>query len=227
MAGLWFGLNPSAADAGPLLHPMQDLKASQTIDAGDPLVWDSMNTNWQVRLLVADDITDVYNEGGGIAGILGFAPQDMQTDASGYLTTKTSAVSLAGGVKPIYQAPALNFFEPTNPVSGRARTSVISCKNYIYGYLWETTAIDQALIGTAVGLYPSTISGNTAMWYWSTAATTKIGRIVGYDEQNPLFYKTATANVLNTTHNPRCPVLIRMYPTYDQWETIYAYTDIT
>jgi hypothetical protein len=141
------------------------------------------------------------------------------------LTAVASPLSLAGNVAPIYPVPSLAGFEPQDPVSGALESSIYSVQNIICGYLWQTTAVTNSLIGTNVGLLISTLSGQAPTFFWSSAATTKIGRIVSVDVQHPLFNTTGTANVQDTTHNPRATVRVLLSSTYNQFLTNVAYDD--
>lgn len=218
MPGLMLWQHRASGDIGPDMTPLEKIAVSQQIYRGDPCVWTTVTgSENRVRLAVAQDITDLWAHSGA-AGIFGFAPYDIGTDANGNFTTSTSPVSLAGNVAPIYNVPTMAGFQPVDPSSGFTRANLWTCKNIIGGMLWETTAVTASLIGTAVGLYISTI-GNAATWFWSTAATTKIARIVGFDSQHKMYNTTGTTNVVNTTHYARCPVGVLMYTTYDQYYT--------
>ncbi len=224
MPGMFFWNNFVSADAGPDELGLYMLASSQSIYACDPVVWTSVTGSQnRVRLLIQDDIDDLYVNG-STAGVLGFMPEGVATDANGNITTLASPVALTG-LQPIYAVPSVAYMEPRDPVSGRAQATIYSCLNQIGGYLWENTTVTQSLIGTAVGLVISTLSGQAPTFFWSSGATTKIGRIVAVNVQDPLFNTAVTANVANTTHNPRASLGVLIYPTYNQFITNVAYDD--
>ncbi len=215
-----------SADVGPDMITPQLLANSQTIYSCDPVVGTTVTgSQLRVRRLVQGDIDALYVNS-TTAGILGFMPNGVATDASGNITTLAAPVSLTGR-NTILAVPSVSYLEEVDQVSGRAMSSIYSVKNWIAGNLWETTAITESLIGTAVGILISTITGQAARYFWSTAATTKIGRIVQVDKNasSPFWNAAATANVQNTTHNPRGIVVVKLYATYDQSETNVAYGD--
>lgn len=166
--------------------------------------------------MTQDDIDDLYTNS-TVCGILGFAPAKVATDANGNSIAVPSALALAGNVANIYPVNSMAQYGPSDLATGRQESSVISCRNQIAGSLWETTAVTEALLGTMVGILISTISGYAPTFFWSTGATTKIGRIVAVDTQNPQYNVVGTANVQDTTHYKRCPVAVRIVPAYDQY----------
>lgn len=212
-----------AADVGPDEIVPQLLANSESIYSGDPVVWTTVTGSQnRVRRLIQADITASYTNG-SLAGILGFMPAGVATDANGNITTLALPYSVTGR-QPIYPVPSVAYFEPVDPTAGRAMSSIYSCKNWIGGYLWETTAVTRSLIGTAVGIVISTITGQAATYFWSTGAAAKVGRIVAVPADNTPNYGTAgTANVQNTTHNPRVALAVKLYSTYDEFETNVSY----
>lgn len=225
MPGLKLWYEQVAADVGPDQVPPQLLANSQTIYPGDPVVWTSVTGSQnRVRKLTATDISNLYQVTGSVAGILGFAPAGVATDASGNITTLAAPVSLTGR-QVIYPAPSVALFEPIDPVSGRAMSSIFSTKNWIAGNLWESTTVTKSLIGTAVGIVISTLTGEAARFFWSSGAATKVGRIVEVDVQDPLFNTAVNANVQDTTHSNRAIVVVKLYTSMDQFDTNVIYAD--
>lgn len=232
MPGFFEIYDAGAGDMGPdqLDQPYDLLSSLNTaalaIYRMDPVVLTTVDGGVpRLRKVIQDDIDDLWADGTNI-GYLGHSPQDVATDANGFATTIPSSISLYANVKNNYNIPSLAQFGPFNLATGRLRSSVISLKNQIGGYLWETTAVNDALIGTMVGMLISTLSGAAPTFFWSTAATTKIARITGIDDQNPfLFNTTATANVQDTTHNPRCAVYVKVLDAFNQALVTGNYAD--
>jgi hypothetical protein len=220
-----------SGDLGPdQLDQSYDLLSSLNTQAlaiyrGDPLVLTTVDGGVpRLRKVIQDDIDDLWIDTNTL-GFMGISPQNVATDANGFATTIPQVVAVYANVANNYNIPSLAQFGPSNLATGRLRSSVISVKNVIGGSLWETTAITDALIGTMVGMLISTISGQPPTFFWSTAATTKIARIVAIDDQAPLFNTTATANVQDTTHYPRCPIGVQVLAAYDQAQANGNYTD--
>ncbi len=206
---------------------------SQTIYSGDPVVLTSKATiatlnsvNMpSLRSLLQADITALYKEGVPVAGILGVAGAGVKTDANAAATSALpSAVSVAGA-QVILPVPSVSSALEPEPSQGRARCRVqlANQNNLIAAPLWETTALTDALIGVQVGILLSTIGG-VPFYFWSTAAATPIGVIQQINRQDPLFNTTTTANVQNTTHNPRAEVYVQVLPAYQQFNTGVNYS---
>lgn len=228
MPGFFDWRDQLAADAGPDQIGPFDVFSSLNTQAlalydYDPVVLGTDSVT-RLRKLTQTDISASYTNS-TIAGILGFAPAQLATDANGNSITVPSALSLAGGVANQYPINSMADYGPHNLATGRLQSSVISCKNLIAGGLWETTAVTTGLIGTMVGILISTLSGYAPTFFWSTAAAVKVGRIQAVDQQSPLFNTTGTANVQDTTHNQRCPVAVQILPAYDQYELVAVYTN--
>lgn len=228
MPGFFDWRDQVAADAGPDQIGPFDVFSSLNTQAlalydYDPVVLGTDSTA-RLRKLTQADITASYTNS-TIAGILGFAPAQLATDASGNSIAVPSPLSLAGGVANVYPINSMADYGPHNVATGRLRSSAISCLNLIAGKLWETTAVTDALVGTMVGILISTISGNAPTFFWSTAASVKVGRIQAVDNQDPLYNTTGTANVQDTTHNKRCPVAVQILPAYDQNKLVAVYSN--
>ena len=218
-----------AADAGPNQIGPYDVFSSLNTQAlalydYDPVVLGTDSASVRLRKLTQDDITAAYLNTTA-CGILGFAPANLATDANGNSIAVPSALSLAGNVANVYPINSMAQYGPSNLATGRQQSSVISCQNLIGGNLWETTAVTGALNGTMVGILISTITGYAPTFFWSTAATTKIGRIWAVDTQNPRYNVTGASNVQDTTHKPRCPVAVQIVSAYDQYQLVTNYGD--
>lgn len=223
MPGFWTFTNPVQGDVGDDLTTLLRVEDSITAYQGDPMVPTDQSGAVLYRPLSAQDITDLYQDNANVdVGITGLARADIATDASGNATTVPSTVSLAGNVKPIYALPSLDAGNPPDPTDGRYRAIFETAKNLWGGPLWENTTVDTTLEGTRVGILRSTIAG-VVYYFWSTAAATKIGFISQVYVDDPMFDKAATANVLNTTHYPRCPVVVHIDSKYVQTENGQVY----
>lgn len=209
------------ADVGPDLVPPVDLfKSLNTVTecpyACDPLVLAVQNSVNRLRKLAAADISASYLVSAVVAGIWGFCPSQVATDDSGNTIPVPSQVSIAGNVAPIYPVPTMQPYATPDLVTGTLRSSAYSCRNLIAGGLWENTTITDQFVGTMVGILISTIGSNAPVFFWSTAAAVKVGRVKAVDNQSPYFNTTLTANVQDTTHYNRCPIAVQIDPIYDQ-----------
>lgn len=176
----------------------------------------------RVRILSQADITASYAQAGGtVCGILGFAKADLATDSSGHHTAPAYPVSVSQ--QPHYAVLSLDYLNPSDPATGRARTNVFSAGSIIGGNLWENTTATAALNGVDVGILISTISGYAPTFFWSSAASIKVGEIFKVNEDDPYFNKTVSANVQDTTHNPRCLLGVRIFTAYQEALTGVAY----
>ena len=229
MPGMSVFFDRIAGDVAPDRAGPFNLSNSLTAFDGDVAVGTTV-TGGEVRIrrLLQDDIDDLYQEGGNTVGVLGIFESNVTTDANGNLQQPSPATALAGGVANQYPVGSFAGFQPKDPVTGRPRDEFLTPRNAWAGSLWENTTIDETLIGVAVGLLISTITtGSIAIpfYFWSSAATTKIGRIQTVDEFSPYFNKAVTANVQDTTHYNRCPVIVTVLPSYRQLDTLFNYAD--
>lgn len=223
MPGLFLWQERTPADVGPMRVGPFNVANSQSIYLGDPVVQTTVTgSQARIRLVSAADIAALYKDGSAnIVGLLGITAYDIFTDSSGNAANPTSPTPLAANVKCTYPINSWGAFAPPDPVSGRMTASVFSVAAQNFGgSLWENTTVTESLVGVAVGLLLSTLSG-VGYWFWSTAATTKIGTIQDVDEANPLFNTAVTANVQDTTHNNRCPVAVRISATYDSLANLF------
>ena len=233
MGTFFLSKNPVKANVGPdLLYPLDVLSSLNTqalaIQDGDPVVGTTVELSTLMqRKLTQADITASYQDGSAhTVGILGLAPERVSTGALGVYTSLVSPVSVFANTPNIYPVPTMAAYEPNDPTTGRVAAGIYSCLNVFGGDLWETTAVTRALIGTQVGILISTISGQSPTFFWSTAAAVKIAKIVQVpDSTTPLFGQTATANVQDTTHYPRCPVFVEVLAAYNQATNSYPYVD--
>lgn len=223
MPGFFVWDDAVPADAGPnQIGPYDVITGANTqalaLYRGDPLVWTTVqSSSSRLRKVVQDDIDDLWQVSAANVGFLGISPQNVASDSNGNYTTVPSTLNLAGNVANVYPVPTMAAYNTPDLNSGLVRSSVIDLQNVIGGALWENTTINDGIIGTMVGMLISTISGQPPTFFWSSAATTKIARIVAIDDQSPYFNQTVTANVSNTTHNNRCPIAVRVLATYDQY----------
>lgn len=223
MPGFWTFTNPVQGDVGDDYTPLLRVANSITAYQGDPMVPTDASGSVRYRPLSAQDITDLYQDNANVdVGITGLARADLATDASGNATTVPSTVTLAGNVKPIYALPSLDAGNPPDPTDGRYRAIFETAKNLWGGTLWQNTTVTTALEGTRVGIKRSTIGG-VVYYFWDTAATTKIGFISQVYVDDAMFNQVATANVVDTTHYPRCPVVVHIDAAYVQVENGQVY----
>lgn len=217
MPGFALWENPGAADFGPDVTGLLNLQNSTTCYGGDPVVMTTVTASTaRVRPLSAGDIAALYQASAVNVGILGISPSTWKTDASGIANQLVPPpVSVSTLTQPIYAIPSIQYWVPAAPTDGRSRINVFTAANQIAGSLWQNTTITSSLVDTRVGILISTIN-SVLFYFWSTAATTKIGSIVAVSETNPLFGKTVTANVQDTTHYPRCPVVVAVDQTYQE-----------
>lgn len=231
MPGMFYAKNPVKSNVGPDLLDPTILAYSMNTQAlapyeGDPMVWTTATgSQARQRKLTATDITNLYASGGNIIGVLGLAPASVGTDAAGAFQAPPVGTSILANVANRYNIPSMDGYAPQDPVTGATMASTISGNNFWGGSLWETTAVNESLVGTMVGILISTLSGQAPTFFWSTAATTKIARIVGVYTGMPLFNTTGVANVQDTTHSPRSPLYVRLLGTYDQFKTAFNYSN--
>ena len=221
--GIW--TNPTPGDIGPQVYDLQKVANSVTAYAGDPVVLTTVTgSEARLRVLTSSDITALYSTAANdIVGIAGIARSDFATDSSGNATTVPSTVTLGSMTKPIYNLPSLDAANPPDPATGRFRANFFTAGNIFSGYLWENTTVNGALRTVDVGIQISTITAGVPVFFWSTAATTKIGEIYDVATDDPYFNKTVTANVLNTTHYPRCLLAVRIFPQYQELLNGFSY----
>lgn len=224
MPGFSVFTNPVQADVGDDLTTLLRVANSITAYQGDPMVpTDAVGSQVRYRQLSAADIAALYkNTATNVVGFTGLARADVATDSSGNATTVPSTVTLAGNVKPIYALPSLDAGNPPDPTDGRYRAIFETNKNLLAGPLWQNTTVDTTLAGTRVGIKISTIGG-VKYYFWDSAATTKIGFISEVFVDDAMFDQAATANVVDTTHYPRCPVVVHIDAAYVQVENGQVY----
>lgn len=223
MPGFFTVTNPVQGDVGDDYTSLLRVANSVIGYQGDPMVPTDDSGSVLYRPLSASDITDLFQNDANVdVGLTGLARADVATDASGNATTVPSTVALAGNVKPIYALPSLDAGNPPDPTDGRYRAIFETAKNLWGGPLWQNTKVTTALEGTRVGILRSTIDG-VVYYFWDSAAGTKIGFISQVFVDDPLFNKTPTANVQNTTHYPRCPVVVHIDAKYVQVENGQVY----
>lgn len=205
----------AATNIGPQTFDLVKLANSQTVFSGDPMVLTTATgSEERLRVLSAADIAALYATAGSVVcGIYGFMKADCATNSSGKHTAPAYAVSVSQ--QPYYPVISLDYLNPNDPATGRARANVFAASSIIGGYLWENTTATSALNGVDVGILRSTIN-SVVTYFWSTAATTKIGEIFKVSEDDPYFNKTVTANVQDTTHYPRCQVGVRILTSFQQ-----------
>ena len=195
---------------------------SQTIYGGDPVVWTTVTgSENRVRILSAADITALYSTAAvDICGILGVAGSDLATSSTGAAASIAYPVAVAN--QPFYPVISHDYLNPPDPATGRFRANIYAASSIMSGYLWENTTITAASQGVDVGILRSTIS-SVVYFFWSTAATTKIGEIYQVDTDDPYYNTAVTANVQDTTHYGRCRLGVRVFPTYQQSLTGVSY----
>jgi hypothetical protein len=201
------------------------LASSKTSYTGDILVRAVISNNTVVRPLTGADITALYQDGSGnTCGILGLNPSDWVSDSNGIASSAPAPPGVLANVPARLIIPTMAFGNKADAVTGRSRIDVplVNGGTKVGGTLWQNTTVTQNLIGTAVGLKVSVISGVT-YYFFDTAATTLIGTIVDVAVDDPMFNKTATANVLNTTNNPRCAIAVQFLGAYQQQGLLYNY----
>lgn len=225
MPGMWFA-GPRTSAPGPEQVTRQ-VASSVSAYTGDLMVLTTVtSSSARLRQLSAADKTALYENGSGdIVGILGLAASNIGSDSSGVINQVLTPVSVNSAVTPIYPLTGIDGAQAPDPVSGRSKASILlfGKENNIGGYLWEnTTALESSLEGQQVGILISTIN-SIKYYFWSTAASVKVGRITKVN-QDRLFNKTVSANVQDTTHNPRCPIVVNIYPAYCQHDSGFNYS---
>jgi len=170
---------------------------SQQIRAGDVLVIsDHANEDAGaqpcVRLLHPSDITDYLNTADNVTlGALGVAMHGVTADTSGVATGVPDPVTLKGP-KVAFPLQSMAQAVPDEVGGGHSRVLVayFDDESWYGSTLLETTTINEDLIGTRVGIAITPASGTAVRplrYQWSTAATVKIGAIVGVNKADPLF----------------------------------------
>jgi len=199
------------------------LASSITAYTGDPLVRTIISSNYVVRPLTQTEITAAYASGGNTYGILGYNPNAWITDSSGIATSQPAPSGVLGNVQVRFNLPTIDFAQ-SDAVTGRSMASVpiFSTDMLISGYLWETTTVTQNLKGTPVGILLSTVN-SVPYFYWSSAATTKVGIIKAVSIDDPFFNKTVSANVQDTSNASRCQIGVEMLAAYCQADSQYTY----
>lgn len=180
-----------------------------------------------VRSLLAADITASYQDGSGnICGILGIAQANFKSDANAQATgTAVNPTNISSQV--ILAAPSVASVNPQESTQGRSLVTVYTAdpqENRFYGQLWQNTTVNASLVGTQVGIKISTLTNQAAYFFLDSAASVKIAVITRVDETDPLFNQTVSANVANTTHNPRAWVEVQFLPAYVQELTGFQYS---
>lgn len=225
MPGMWYySARGGIGQIGPSTQD-QGLASSTTFYGGDILVRTVISSNTVVRPLSAADITALYQDGSAnVCGVYGLMPAPAVTNSSGLANSAPAFPGVNAATQNIYPVPSRAYGNAPDPVSGRSREGieVIDGNTVTGGYLWENTTITDNLRGTAVGILRSTISG-VVYYFWSSAATTKIGYIEEVTETDPYFNTAVTANTLNTTHNPRCAIGVRIIGSFQQAATLFSY----
>lgn len=162
-----------------------------------------------------------------VIGILGFATSAVVTNGSGVGYARPAPPGVSSGVQPIYSIPSVAYGYPLWPTIGHSqdRIALASDDLLVWGGLWEATAVTTALIGRRVGIRISTIN-SIPSYFWiltPSEAGPDDGGLVGVIERvelnHELYNVAASTNVLNTTHNPRCPVAVRILPQLRQSDT--------
>lgn len=214
--------NNAAGDVGPLVQDF-GLASSKTTYSGDMCVRTVISSNIVVRPLTAADITASYQDGSAnICGIMGVAEGSSVTTSTGLANSAPAFAGVNPATQCVFPLPTRALGNaPTD--TGRSRdTLFLTTGNIIGGFLWENTTVTDNLRGTAVGILTSTI--NSVLYYfWSSAASVKVGTIEDVMETDALFNVAATANVLNTTHSPRCLIGVRVLGSYQQFATNFNY----
>lgn len=168
-----------------------------------------------LRVLHPVDITKLYasiDDAGTTVGVYGVALQSATADASGVATGVPSGVTLAGDTV-AYPIPSMARAVASEPYGGHSRllVALFDDDSEFGGTLVETTTVNEELVGLAVGISLTPASGTAIRpfkYQWSTAASTKIGTIVGVNRADPLYNKSGGGG----------EVFVRILPAYQQYQ---------